>query len=58
MYSFRDFSFIELLKFWELHANRSRLVDHLQIMNGNSLCFIDENVNKFLYNKVMLVVCI
>lgn len=40
--------------FREFHTNKSHLVDHLQIMNGNSLCFVDANVNKFLYNKVML----
>lgn len=43
--------------FWEFHTNKSHLVDHLKIMNGNSLYFIDENVNKFLSNKVMLVIC-
>lgn len=50
-------SFTEWLVFWELRTNRSHLVNHLQVMNGHSLYFIDENVNKFLYNKVTLVVC-
>lgn len=57
MCSVMAFSFVELLMLWELHTNRSHLVAHLQIMSGNSLCFIDENVGKFLYNKVKFVVC-